>query len=58
MCLRFLFEVFQQPQNVLHYCVTDCQAADIFTKNFPDQPKWLAALALIGMFVKGMDSFK
>ena len=49
VCLRWLNERVKEKQMELHYCNTQDQAADIFTKPFTEPVKWEAALLNIGI---------
>jgi hypothetical protein len=49
VCLRWLNERVKEKQMELHYCNTQDQAADIFTKPFTEPVKWEAALRNIGI---------
>jgi len=53
----WLTEVFRKDKQIrLHYCKTEDQAADIFTKPFPSAAKWNVALKGINM--KGPSSLQ
>ena len=45
--LAWLHEKFLSKQFRMRYCATSRQAADIFTKSFPNAQKWRHALSLI-----------
>ena len=47
--IRWLYEQFKGKANELHYCPTDLQCADIFTKAFDNPEKWHHAHMLINV---------
>ena len=51
--MHFLYERFAEPEIHLKKVESEKQAADIFTKPFPEscREKWLAALSVLGIAV-------
>ena len=49
VCVRWLHERFNDVHNQLHYCPTDKQCADIFTKAFDNPEKWAHAHLLVNV---------